>query len=110
MGKPIQCATLQEAQDLLRFCLQGDGEVVPGRHFRDELLAEGLALEDAWVVLKNGLILDPPEHDVKTGEWKYKVEGYETGGKWLVITFSFKTLTRAYLITIWSVEEKRRHV
>jgi len=108
MDKPVILTTLQEAIDLLHFCLEGDGEVIPGRHFRDELAQEGLTFEDAWMVLTKGQICKPPEPDIKTGEWKYSVEGYESGGKWLVIVFSFKTIARAFLITIFSVKEKRR--
>jgi uncharacterized DUF497 family protein len=110
MGKPVMLATLQEAQDLLRFCLAGGGAVVPGCHFRRELVNEGLAFEDAWMVLATGQIYAPPEEDIKTGERKYRVEGYESGGKYLVIVFSFKTITLAFLITVFSVEEKRRSV
>ena len=110
MGKPVILGTLQEAQDLLHFCLGCEGEIIPGRHFRDELANEGLSFGDVWVVLNTGQIVDPPEHDVRTGEWKYRVEGFESGGKWLVIVFSFKTISRVFLITIFSVEEKRRSV
>ena len=40
--------TLQEAIDLLRYCLE-DGEVKHGKHFREELAKEKLSYEDAWV-------------------------------------------------------------
>jgi len=110
MGKPVTVATIQEAQDLLHFCLEGGGEIIPGRHFRDELMQEELSFEDAWVVLRTGRIFEPPEIDIKTGESKFRVEGYEPGGKWLAIAFSFKTISRAFLITIFSVKEKRRCV
>ena len=36
----IACKTLVEAVDLLRYCLE-DGEVIPSKHFRDELAEEG---------------------------------------------------------------------
>jgi hypothetical protein len=58
----------------LRRCLE-DGEVKHGRHFREELAKEKLSYEDAWNVLLRGRIFDPPEQDIKTGEWKYRVEG-----------------------------------
>lgn len=73
----LQCLSSQEAEDLIRYCLE-DGEIIPGRHFRDELVQEGLAFEDALTVLRTGRIHDPPEPDIKTGEWKYRVEGHET--------------------------------
>lgn len=110
MEKRTIVDTVQEAQDLLRFCLQGGGEIVPGRHFRDELLIEELSFEDAWVVLRTGCVYDPPEIDIRTGELKFRVEGHEPGGKWVVIVFSFKSISRAFLITIFSVNAKARDV
>ena len=96
------------ALDMLRGCLGSGGSVVPGKHFLAELTAEGLGIAAAWHVLRSGCIFDPPEHDVKTGEWKYRVEGHEPDGKWIAIVFSFKQVNRAYLITVFSVEAKRK--
>ncbi|SRR6266700_7323784 len=96
-----------EAGDLLRHCLE-EGEVIPGRHFRDELAKEGIVFEDAWVAMRTGCIYEEPECDIKTGEWKYRVEGYEPGGKWLAIVFSFRTVDRAFLITVFSVEGRKK--
>ena len=41
----------QEAEDLVRHSLE-EGEVIPGRHFREELAEQSLVFEDAWVVLR----------------------------------------------------------
>lgn len=97
------------AIDMLRDCLS-DGKVIPGRHFLDELTNEGLTLPDAWQVLRAGCIFNPPEPDIKTGEWKYTVEGYAPEGQWLAIIFSFKQIDTAYLITVFSVAAKGRHI
>jgi len=105
---PISVVKPDIAQDMLRDCLGGDGEVVPGSHFRDELRKEGLTIADAWQVLRSGCIFKPPECDIKTGEWKYIVEGNTPDGIYLCIVFSFKLINRAYLITVYSVEKKRR--
>jgi hypothetical protein len=51
-----------EAVKLLRECVW-TGKVIPGKHFRDELAAEGLILPDALRVLKTGNILQEPECD-----------------------------------------------
>ena len=104
--KIVTCRTLQEATDLLRFCLE-DGEVIYGPHFRTELEAERLTIEDARVVLRSGAIYNAPEPDIKSGEWKYRIEGVEPGGKWVCIVFSFKTIERAFLITVFSVQTRR---
>ena len=96
------------ARDMLRDCLESGGSVVPGGHFRDELRNERLTLPDAWLVLKSGAIYNPPECDIKTGEWKYTIEGYTVDGIWLAIVFSFKHVDRVYLITVFSIEAKKR--
>jgi hypothetical protein len=99
------CRTRQEAIDLLRHCLE-DGGVKHGRHFREELAKEKLSYEDAWSVLLRGQIFDPPEEDIKTGEWKYRVEGRESGGKWIAVIFTFKTVELVFLITVFSIEAR----
>jgi hypothetical protein len=101
------CLSIAEAQNLLRRCL-GGGTIRPGKHFREELTAEGLDFPSAWHVLRTGIIFNPPEVDVRTREWKYIVEGYEPDGRWLRIVFSFKSVESVYLITVFSVEARRR--
>lgn len=96
-----------DALALLHRCLE-EGSVIPGPHFTKALADEGLTFPDAVTVMKCGNVYDEPEPDIKTGEWKYKVEGYEPDGKWLCIVFSFKTRHTAFLITVWSVEVRRR--
>lgn len=103
----IQPVSSHEARRQLQDCLE-HGKVIPGKHFRDELKNEDIPLEDAWTVLRYGNIYDPPERDSKTWEWKYRIEGSEPGGKWIVIVFCFKSSETALLITIFSVSARRR--
>ena len=93
------------AVKLLRECLR-TGKTIPGKHFRDELAKEGLILPDALRVLKTGNIFQEPECDLKTADWKYRVEGREVDGKWLAIVFCFKATDTAFLITVFSIEVK----
>ncbi len=95
--------TRQEAEDLLHHCLV-EGEVKYGRHFPLELMKEKVTIVNAWHVLSKGRIYQEGELDVRTREWKYRVEGNEPEGKWLAIVFSFKTKDLAFLITVFSVE------
>ena len=97
----------QEARDLLRHCLE-KGEVVPTKHFRDELAKESITFEDAWIVLRSGSIYDEPEQEIRTGDWKYRVQGYEPGGKWMAIVLTFRSTERAFLVTIFSIESRSR--
>jgi hypothetical protein len=84
------------------------GSVTLGRHFREKLKKEHLAIDEAYCVMKSGNIFEPPEEDISTGEWKWRVEGSEPDGKWLVVVFSFKTVNSAFLITVYSVEARKR--
>jgi hypothetical protein len=97
------------ALDMLKECMGNGGTVILGKHFRDELRNEGLTVPDAWIVLRSGCIYNPPECDIKTGEWKYTVEGYTTDGTWLGIVFSFKHADTAFMITVFSIEAKKRN-
>lgn len=104
----VDCIKREIALGRLRDCLGHGGHVMYGPHFRDELAREGLAIPDAWLVMRSGQIYDPPEPDIKTGEWKYRVEGHTADGTWIAIVFCFKAVDRAFLITVFSVENKKR--
>jgi hypothetical protein len=97
-----------EAEDLLHHCLAEQGRVRWGPHFSKALAEEQLTFPDAWYVLQTGRIYEPPERDLKTGEYKYKVEGHAPDGEWLAIIFCFKEVDRAFLITVFSIESRRR--
>lgn len=103
----VPCRSVREAADLLRHCLE-DGAVAYGTHFREELAKEKLSIEDAWAVLRRGHIYDPPEQDIKTGEWKYRVEGRTPDGMWIAIVFCFKSVQKAFLITVFSIEHREK--
>lgn len=102
----VECKNAQEARDLLRHCLD-EGRIWPSRHFFDELANEKLDLEDAIAVLRAGQVLEGPDQDPKTLEWKWKVEGREPGGKWIVIVVVFKTVDLAKLITVFEIGLRR---
>jgi hypothetical protein len=103
----VECRTLQEATDLLHHCLE-NGEVVWGTHFRNALADEGLMIGDAQAVLRTGVIYSAPEHDIRTGEWKYKIVGKEPEGREIAIVFSFKTIERVFLITVFGLESMKK--
>jgi len=67
---------------------------------------EGLEFSDAFCVLSGGQIYREPEPDIKTGDWKYAIEGLEPGGKWLAVVFCFKRTATALLITVFSVTSR----
>lgn len=96
----------QAATDLVRECLGENGEIILGKHFREELANEDLTFEDAWAVLRTGHIYDPPEPDLRTGEWKYRLEGFEPGGKYITIVLTFKSQDCTFLITVFSVKTR----
>lgn len=98
----LNAVALNLALDMLRDCL-AEGNVIPGKHFLEELADEGLTILDAWQVLRNGCIYNPPELDIRSGEWKYTIEGYAPDEVKLAIVFSFKEIDRTYLITVFAI-------
>ena len=103
-GSVDRCSR-NDAIRLVRECLES-GEVIPSRHFRDELAAEGLTLSDAMFVIAHGGIYNEPEFDIRYQEWTYRVEGTEPEGKYVAIVFSFKSTETALLITIFSIRTR----
>ena len=95
----------QEAQDLLHYCMEF-GSVAKTKHYRDELAAEKLEDIDAAWVLRMGTVYNEPEHDIRSGKWRYRVEGKTPSDVWLGIVFTFDAEDGAILITAFSVRER----
>lgn len=103
----VERQTQMKARQMLRACLEA-GKVRYGPHFTNALADEKVDLTDAWGVLREGQIYDPPEEDMRTGKWKYRIEDHEPGGKWLAIIFCFEQADQAFLITVFSVKAKSK--
>lgn len=99
---PVKCFTKTEAVTLIRHCLD-EGRVILSKHFRQELRAEDLTLQDAFYVLQTGAVFREPEFDVRYREWNYRIEGAEPDGKRLAIVFCFKEDESGFLITVFSI-------
>lgn len=99
----VQCLSRTDAEALVRHCLES-GFIIPSRHFRDELEADNLDMLDAKYVLKHGHIYREPEIDVKTREWKYRIEGKTIDGARIAVVFCFKTTDTCFCITVFSLE------
>ena len=98
----VKCLTCSQATDQLRQCLSV-GKVILGKHFREELANEGLQILDAYHVLQRGRVFQQPEQDIRTGEWKYRMEGTAPEGESLAIVFCFRDENTGFLITIFSI-------
>lgn len=91
----------------VRSCLES-GSVRWGRHFAEELANDGLAIQDALHVLTVGFVYNPPEPDIRTGEWKYRIEGDNLDGVRLAVVFCFKSSESAFLVTIFAISPGRK--
>lgn len=103
----IERCTNTQALERLRKCLES-GDIILTSHFKKELSNECIAFEDAWSILRYGRMYSPPEEDTRSGDWKYRVEGHEPGGKWIAVIYCFKSTTRVNLITIFSDKARRK--
>jgi hypothetical protein len=80
------------------------GRIVPTRHFLKELANEDMTIQDAQYVLKHGQIYREPEPDIKTGEWKYRMEGKTLEAVEVAVVFCFKVDETCFLITVFSLQ------
>lgn len=78
-----------QAKATLNRCLE-DGAVVYSRHFRDELANDDLTMEDILAVCRSGAIVMAPEEDIKTGSWKYRIEGITADRRQAAVVFTFR--------------------
>ena len=96
--------TKDRAKIQLNLCLD-DGFVVYTRHFKEELASDGLTTEDALAVCHSGVIQMAPEKDIRTGDWKYMIEGYTADHDNVALVFTLKPERKAVFITAF----KRSH-
>jgi hypothetical protein len=90
-----------QAVAALRACIES-GEVILTKHAIDEMLADGISRIELFRVLENGNIFQPAEQDMKTGEWKYRVESNITGRP-IASVFKFVRIDRTVIITVFEV-------
>lgn len=88
-----------QAKTQLNRCLS-EGSVIYSKHFRQELANDRLTTEDILAVCKSGAIIMAPEKDIKSGNWKYRIEGLSPEGLKLALVFTFRP-NMAVLITVF---------
>jgi hypothetical protein len=66
-----------------------EGRVIVSHHFRQAMVdaTDPFAMEDVLSVRAQGAIGRPPEQDVRTGEWAYRVVGPDCAGRALAVIF-----------------------
>lgn len=96
--------TKDQAKAQLNLCLD-DGFVRYTGHFKEELMNDGLTTEDVLAVCCSGAIFMAAEKDIKTGNWKYRIEGRTADHENVALVFTLKPGRKAVFITVF----KRSH-
>lgn len=99
----MPCLGKQEAAALVRQCLDS-GEIVIGPHAQKAMVDDALDIEDLYKVLKAGVIYDEPEQDIRTSDWKYRMEGKINRGDLLAVIFCLRSTKRGFVITVFVVK------
>lgn len=89
-----------QAKADLNSCLNA-GRVVYTRHFREELANDGLTMQDVLTVCRAGAVIDEAEPDIRTGAWKYRIEGLTVERESVAVVFSFRPEDHAVCITVF---------
>jgi hypothetical protein len=58
------------------------------KHLKERMLERGFDAADILALAHNGRVLNPPEFDVKHGEWKWRIEGKAIDGRAVYVVFS----------------------
>jgi len=64
------------------------------------LAADDLSTPDVLTVSRSGAIIAAPEKDIRTGQWKYRIEGIAADRRFIAVVFTFAS-ERAILITVF---------
>lgn len=91
--------TRDEAKAVLNRCLE-EGVVSYTKHFRDELTDDDLSTEDVLRISRSGAIIEAPEKDIKTGQWKYRIEGITSDSRRVAVVFVLRP-QMAVFITVF---------
>lgn len=78
-----------------------DGFMALTVHFRDMMKKRRYSMLDVTHAIKNGVIYTEPEKDVRTGEWKYKIEGQSVDGEPLTVVVSIAKGNVSNCITLY---------
>ena len=71
------------------------------KHFKQELANDNLTRSDILTVCRSGVIINEPELDARTGNWKYRIEGLNDDADRSAVVFTFVQATKAVLITVF---------
>lgn len=85
-----------QAKAKLNRCLE-DGDVIYSRHFRDELANDALDMEDVLSVCRSGAVVVAAEKDIRSGHWKYKIEGSIADRRQVAIVFTFREQAAVFI-------------
>ena len=96
------CLSSADAKKLANRCLEEDSVLITG-HCRRALADDSLTTQDALKVIQAGAIYDAPELDIRSGRWKYRIEGNCPAGVWLAVVFCFDGDTLLVLITAFAI-------
>jgi hypothetical protein len=88
--------TAGEVRLRLGAILRNGWEVAWTSHARRELAKDRMTTVDAVNVLRCWRYMDPPEQDIQTREWKYRIHTDMMG-----IVVKFRSETQLVVITAW---------
>ena len=58
-------------------------------------------MEDVLRVCRAGAISIAPEKDIRSGGWKYRIEGHTVDREAVALVFTFRLETHAVIITVF---------
>lgn len=95
MEKPLPS---DDALDLIRKHFN-DGNIIPTKHFKNQIKKRNISMQDVILVVKNGTIKRKAEKDLITSSWKYRVEGQSIDGEDTAIIISIEDEETSTLVT-----------
>jgi Domain of unknown function (DUF4258) len=87
------------AKAQINWCLY-EGAVSYTTHFREELANDNLTTEDVLTICRSGAVIMEPEKDIRTGQWKYRIEGNTADSRRVAVIFTFRR-ERGVFITVF---------
>ena len=98
MPPPVSKAQAREAFRGAR--LEPAGIFIETKHFKERLTEGRFDVNDLKTLARTGAVLNPPEWDVKHGEWVWRIEGRAQDGRTAYVVFGVLGPHQVKAITI----------
>lgn len=90
--------TPQEVAETIRWVLNGDGSLIPSRHFRERGQQRDFTVQDALLILEHGTVFPAPQWNERMEDWTYDIRDMDAEGEPLTVRIGISPDRRVMIL------------